>query len=132
MEEERRLFYVGMTRAKEKLHLTHACSRQRFGGRPTLQKASQFIEEIPSQYVISEKSHQQHFARTQYYEQKPKYKSIKSASAFELGQRVLHKKFGEGIILDHEGEGDRARVQVHFDAEGSKWLAVAYAKLETL
>ena len=56
--------------------------------------------------------------------------STVDGTAWQLGQRVIHRKFGEGIILNYEGQGKQARVQVNFDAEGSKWLMVAYVNLE--
>ena len=51
-------------------------------------------------------------------------------TGFKLGERVVHRKFGEGIVLNYEGSGEHARVQVNFDEFGSKWLVLAYAKLD--
>ncbi|MEW9797935.1 DNA helicase II [Alteromonas sp. CYL-A6] len=129
MEEERRLCYVGMTRAMEKLIMTYAESRRVYG-QDKYHTASRFIREIPSEYVeevrlnatVSRPVHNR-FSRQASHE-------AFEDSGFQLGQRVVHRKFGEGIVLNYEGSGDHARVQVNFDEFGSKWLVLAYAKLE--
>ncbi|QJR81205.1 DNA helicase II [Alteromonas pelagimontana] len=129
MEEERRLCYVGMTRAMKKLFITYAESRRVYG-QDKYHTASRFIREIPAECVeevrlkstISRPVHNR-FSRATSHE-------AFENSGFTLGQRVAHRKFGEGIVLNYEGSGDHARVQVNFDDFGSKWLVLAYAKLE--
>ncbi|GGW84287.1 DNA helicase II [Alteromonas halophila] len=130
MEEERRLCYVGMTRAMQKLIMTYAESRRVYG-QDKYHTVSRFIREIPAEHVqevrlkstISRPVHNR-FSRAASHE------SFED-SGFQLGQRVVHRKFGEGIVLNYEGSGDHARVQVNFDEFGSKWLVLAYAKLES-
>ncbi|MGE0625123.1 MAG: DNA helicase II [Pseudomonadales bacterium] len=129
MEEERRLCYVGITRAMRCLYLTYAETR-RLHGTDTYNRPSRFLLEIPSA-LVSE-------VRMKGAVERP-YGSRDSAAglfadddgALRMGQRVLHKKFGEGVVLQCEGAGERARVQVNFP-EGAKWLMLGYANLEAL
>jgi DNA helicase-2/ATP-dependent DNA helicase PcrA len=129
MEEERRLCYVGMTRAMEKLYITYAETRRVYG-QEKFHTASRFIREIPSQCIeeVRIKSTvsmpvSNRFSRATSHE-------AFENSGFKLGERVTHRKFGEGIVLNYEGSGEHARVQVNFDEFGSKWLVLSYAKLE--
>lgn len=129
LEEERRLAYVGMTRAMQQLVITYAETRRVYG-QDKYHTASRFIREIPTEYIeeirlrsqVSQPVHNR-FSATSSHE------SFVD-SGFTLGQRVAHKKFGEGTVLNYEGSGDHARVQVNFDDFGSKWLVLAYAKLQ--
>jgi len=136
LEEERRLCYVGITRAKSKLYFSHAESR-RLHGDVALCRPSRFIKEVPKELIeeirlkttISRSGNQRHKAGLSI--------GIKADievpnTDISLGQRVAHGKFGEGVILNYEGQGSNARVQVNFDAVGSKWLVLSYAKLEVL
>ena len=136
LEEERRLCYVGITRAKSKLYFSHAESR-RLHGDVALCRPSRFIKEVPKELIeeirlkttISRLGSQRHKAGLSI--------GIKTDievpnTDISLGQRVAHGKFGEGVILNYEGQGSNARVQVNFDAVGSKWLVLSYAKLEVL
>lgn len=133
LEEERRLCYVGITRAMQRLTLTYAEKRRVFG-RDEGRHISRFISEIP-QHLLKEASRRVSVTVPRYgsmaVSQAMGY-SIQdpSGDGFGLGQRVKHPKFGQGTVIDSEGAGERARVHVHFDACGSKWLALAYAKLE--
>jgi DNA helicase-2/ATP-dependent DNA helicase PcrA len=138
LEEERRLCYVGITRARTKLYLSHAESR-RMHGEVNLCRPSRFIKEIPNELLdeIRMKSSvsMPSFGNTRIGSRV----SSKLSGNIEvpetdlsLGQRVVHGKFGEGVILNYEGQGPNARVQVNFDAVGSKWLVLSYAKLEVL
>ena len=132
LEEERRLCYVGVTRAMQQLYLTYAESR-RINGRESFNHPSRFISEMPAD-LIQEVRPQTSLARPQASGVPPRHTSPLSAAEvagtdLKLGQRVMHRKFGEGVILNYEGEGSGARVQVNFDA-GSKWLVVAYANLQ--
>ena len=136
LEEERCLCYVGITRAKSKLYFSHAESR-RLHGDVALCRPSRFIKEVPKGLIeeirlkttISRLGSQRHKAGLSI--------GIKTDievpnTDISLGQRVAHGKFGEGVILNYEGQGSNARVQVNFDAVGSKWLVLSYAKLEVL
>jgi len=135
LEEERRLCYVGITRAKSKLYLTHAESR-RLHGEVNLCRPSRFIKEIPKQ-LIDEIRLKTTVSRTKVHRRNGMHNSLSSGAEIpqteiSLGQRVAHGKFGEGVVLNYEGQGSNARVQVNFDAEGSKWLVLSYAKLKVL
>lgn len=126
LEEERRLCYVGITRAMEKLHITYAETR-RLHGNETYNTPSRFISEIPKELIDE--------VRMQTTLSRPSSFAAHTAvpdTGIELGQRVLHKIFGEGVVLNFEGRGSHARVQVSFDDEGSKWLVLDYANLQTL
>ena len=144
LEEERRLCYVGVTRAMQQLYLTYAESR-RINGSETYNRVSRFVSEIPAEQIQE--------VRAQQPVSRPAYSSSFSAglaipsringglhrslveaelsgTSLKLGQRVVHGKFGEGVVINYEGEGKQARVQVNFTHEGSKWLMMAYANLQ--
>lgn len=126
LEEERRLCYVGITRARQQLYVSHAETRRMYGSE-TFPRPSRFIKEIPRE-VLNE-------VRLQGTVSTPVYQSNSdlgqdTAAGFYLGQRVHHAKFGEGVVLNCEGSGSHARVQINFDDVGSKWLVVAYANLD--
>ncbi|TVL16601.1 DNA helicase II [Shewanella algae] len=127
LEEERRLCYVGMTRAMQQLYITYAESR-RIYGRENYSRPSRFIKEIPPQYLQEIRLKAQ-VATPMANNRFSKSQSSFNDTGFNVGQRVLHPKFGEGIVTSFEGQGAQARVQVNFDDFGSKWLVVAYAKL---
>jgi DNA helicase-2/ATP-dependent DNA helicase PcrA len=133
LEEERRLCYVGMTRAMRKLHLSHAELRRLHGGE-NLCAPSRFLREIPADHLREVRPRVQ-ISRPLY---RPPALSAGvtggngNGTGVKLGQRVAHKKFGEGVVMAFEGDGARARVQVNFDALGSKWLIAGYAKLQPL
>ena len=125
LEEERRLCYVGMTRAKQELYLSYAESR-RLHGMDNYGVPSRFLREIPPGLVQE--------IRPRVQVSRP----FTTAAAgqlhaapvgLSLGQRVRHPSFGEGTVLDYEGSGAHARVQVNFSSAGAKWLVVAYANL---
>jgi DNA helicase-2/ATP-dependent DNA helicase PcrA len=132
LEEERRLCYVGVTRAMKQLYLTYAESR-RIHGTETMNRPSRFIKEMPED-VIKEVRLQNSVVKPppqRYASRGSGFTNAEvSGTEFRLGQRVLHQKFGEGVILNYEGEGSSARVQVNFSDEGSKWLVMAYANLK--
>lgn len=132
LEEERRLCYVGMTRAMQKLYLCHAQSRRLYG-QEQYPKPSRFLRELPAECIEE--------IRLTTQVSRPlvnnRFSGAASHSAFEntgfkLGQRVLHEKFGEGTVLNYEGSGPQSRIQVNFDQLGSKWLMTAYARLEAI
>ena len=126
LEEERRLCYVGITRAMEKLVMTYAESR-RLHGSENYNTPSRFLREIPAQ-LLQEVRLNTAIVRP--------VSSITQAQVpdteLSLGQRVYHRIFGEGTVLNFEGRGSSARVEVNFDDEGSKWLVLQYANLQLL
>ncbi|MFK8047280.1 MAG: DNA helicase II [Halioglobus sp.] len=126
LEEERRLCYVGITRAMEKLTITYAETRRMYGSE-SFNAPSRFIREIPADLLREVRLHT------------AISRPVSSVTHVEvpdtgmsLGQRVYHQIFGEGVVLNFEGRGGNARVEVNFDIEGSKWLVVQYAKLQLL
>ncbi len=123
IEEERRLCYVGITRAMRKLTLSYAESR-RLHGSDFYPKASRFLQELPPELIAEIRlgGATPGAWRTPTEEE--------DALGIELGQRVVHRTFGEGVVLQLEGRGAHARVQVNFVNGGTKWLVVAYAGLE--
>ena len=131
LEEERRLCYVGVTRAMQRLYLTYAESR-RINGSETFNRQSRFISEMP-EAVIEEVRLTGTIVRSASSQLSQSSLALSAGevvgTGLKLGQRVLHQKFGEGIILNYEGEGSGARIQVNF-SEGSKWLVIAYANLK--
>lgn len=135
LEEERRLCYVGITRAMRRLYLTYAEKRRVFG-RDDRRHISRFIAEIP-QHLIQENNRRvsvsiPRFGSMTVSQQLGYSITTPEGEEFVLGQRVIHPKFGSGTIIDSEGSGDRMRIHVHFDMCGSKWLVLAYAKLESV
>jgi DNA helicase-2/ATP-dependent DNA helicase PcrA len=131
LEEERRLCYVGITRAMEKLYITHAESR-RLHGSDTFNPPSRFLREVPKEFINEIRPRAQTnipYNRKDFKETKFEFEE---EIGIALGQRVLHKTFGEGVVLNYEGSGESARVQINFDGAGTKWLVMAYAKLEKL
>ena len=131
LEEERRLCYVAITRAMEKLYITHAESR-RLHGTDTFNPPSRFLREIPKDLIDEIRPRAQTnipYNRKDFEETKNEFEEEIGIS---LGQKVHHKKFGEGIVLNYEGSSDSARVQVNFDNYGTKWLVMAYANLKKL
>ncbi|MCU7828539.1 MAG: DNA helicase II [Candidatus Thiodiazotropha sp. (ex Myrtea sp. 'scaly one' KF741663)] len=128
LEEERRLCYVGMTRAMQVLYLSHAESR-RLHGSENYPLPSRFIREIPSELMREVRAGPS--ISQPLYGGSP-YQDTVELSGFNLGQRVRHAKFGEGVVLNAEGQGRSARVQVNFEEVGSKWLVVAYANLSSV
>ena len=131
LEEERRLCYVAITRAMEKLYVTHAESR-RLHGTDTFNPPSRFLREIPKELINEIRPRAQTnipYNRKDFRDTKIEFEE---EIGIALGQKVQHKKFGEGIVLNYEGSGESARVQVNFDNSGTKWLVMAYANLEKL
>ena len=132
LEEERRLAYVGITRAMQKLVISYAETRRLYGSE-TYNKVSRFVREIPApliQEVRLSNSVSRPMSTSSMGGGSLFAGSAIPQTPFNLGQRVRHSLFGEGTILNFEGAGAQARVQVNFENEGSKWLMLAYAKLE--
>ncbi|UPQ87901.1 DNA helicase II [Vibrio sinaloensis] len=132
LEEERRLCYVGMTRAMEKLYITYAEMRRLYG-QDKYHKPSRFIRELPETCLdeVRMKAQVSRPASSGRFSQTVVKESF-NETGFSLGARVMHPKFGEGTIINFEGSGPQSRVQVAFNGEGIKWLVTAYAKLEKL
>jgi DNA helicase-2/ATP-dependent DNA helicase PcrA len=131
LEEERRLAYVGITRARQKLVLCYAEAR-RLHGQDMFGMPSRFLREIPAPLL--------HEVRPKIQVSRPMYSAqprrnyghapLQESPGLRLGQNVTHSKFGSGVVTDIEGSGPHARVQVNFDDAGSKWLVMAYANLQ--
>ena len=132
LEEERRLCYVGATRAMETLYISYA-EQRRMHGVDNFGTASRFISEIPPELVdevrpalrVSRPVFRRDAAR-------PSRAQSEDTGGLNLGQRVRHQKFGEGVVLNCEGAGTHARVQVNFETAGTKWLVMSYAGLELM
>ena len=129
LEEERRLCYVGITRARKKLYLAYTEFRRLYG-QDSYNPPSRFINEIPHDCLEFVRPKQTY--RNSYFGSASLDSSDNSAHGYNLGDQVSHKSFGEGVILSIEGNGDSARVQVHFNSVGTKWLVMAYANLEKI
>ena len=127
LEEERRLCYVGITRARQKLYMAHAQMRRQYGSENYCMP-SRFLSEIPKD-VIEEIGFnpKNFFNRSKIQDKKNAYKENSI-----MGKRVLHKKFGEGVVISSEGSDSNTRVQVSFDEVGIKWLILAVANLEII
>jgi DNA helicase-2/ATP-dependent DNA helicase PcrA len=124
LEEERRLCYVGMTRAMHRLYLTYAESR-RLHGSENYPFPSRFLREIPADLMQEVRG-----GGIALMGGGRSMASQEPVDGFRLGQRVCHPKFGEGVVLNLEGKGASARIQINFESQGSKWLVLAYARLE--
>ena len=129
LEEERRLCYVGITRAMQELHLSHADVRRLYGNEHYA-TPSRFLDEIPEELLARTRPGPRTGLRVS--EPARSYRDAGNDTGYSLGQRVHHAKFGEGIVLQYEGQGQHARVQVNFQDVGSRWLVVAYANLDAL
>lgn len=129
LAEERRLCYVGMTRARQTLYLLYTESRYLYG-QEIHPRPSRFLSELPADRVNQIRSPQNR--ATIGLTSLVNSTQPVDDSGFKTGQQVLHQKFGPGVIIDTEGSGSHARVHVNFKQAGSKWLVLAYAKLEAL
>jgi DNA helicase-2/ATP-dependent DNA helicase PcrA len=128
LEEERRLCYVGMTRAMKQLFLTYA-EQRRLHGVDSYGAPSRFIKETPEELIEEIRPRVQVTRPVAVGRFRPEEPAV---AGVRLGARVRHGKFGEGVILNVEGNGAHARVQVSFESQGTKWLMVQYANLEPL
>jgi DNA helicase-2/ATP-dependent DNA helicase PcrA len=127
LEEERRLCYVGITRAREQLVLTSA-EHRRLYGQDLYPTPSRFISEIP-EHLVHEVRAKTNVSQPLY---SPSAAQGRSLNGLSIGQRVVHGKFGEGVVINLEGGGTHARVEVNFEHAGSKWLVMAYANLQAV
>ena len=131
LEEERRLMYVAVTRARENLYLTYAQSRLMYG-QTQYNLSSRFLDEIPENLI--KKINVAENPQIKQFNQPKQVTQIFSLSEYpyKIGSQVLHKKFGNGVVLAYEGSSNDLRVQVQFANAGTKWLALEFAKLEKL
>jgi DNA helicase-2/ATP-dependent DNA helicase PcrA len=129
LEEERRLMYVAVTRARRRLYLSHAQTRM-LHGQTRYCLPSLFLEELPEELLRKVNRAPAYVASTPSRAAASAPASRQgSANGLHIGQSVAHAKFGQGVIVSAEGGGAEARVQVNFGAQGMKWLALEYAKL---
>ena len=129
LQEERRLCYVGMTRSMERLFIVHAEMRN-LHGTETFNPPSRFLREIPEELTLEVRTGGS-IPRRNTLSGKVSKGEVPDTE-FKLGQRVFHEVFGEGVILNYEGQGSNARVEVNFDSSKTKWLMVSYAKLQNI
>jgi DNA helicase-2/ATP-dependent DNA helicase PcrA len=129
LEEERRLMYVALTRARKRLYLSHAQTRM-LHGQTRYCLPSLFLQELPEE-LLRHIGHTPAFVPGAPYASEPTqaYSTAALTDGLRIGQSVQHAKFGLGVIVSAEGRGEEARVQVNFGAHGMKWLALVYAKL---
>lgn len=134
LEEERRLCYVGITRAKEQLYITHTFSRMLFGS-TTYNKLSRFVNEIPSELVdgfkktVATPIQKEQVANTNFFTPPKPTISSKPPASYSIGEKVNHKKFGDGTILKATQVGNDCHLEIAFDSVGTKNLMAAYANL---
>ncbi len=132
LEEERRLAYVGITRAEKQLMITYA-SRRRLHGQEFFPLPSRFIKEIPAECVEQVRlAGSANPAFSGYSDSEARFglSSKQNETGFTIGEAVFHQKFGDGTVLATEGSGEHARIQVNFNHAGAKWLVTAYANLQ--
>jgi len=138
LEEERRLCYVGITRAMKQLYVTYA-EQRRLHGMDSFGTPSRFIAELPED-LVEEIRPRINVSRGLGGMARPAAAGARfrepaaepPAPGMRLGARVRHGKFGDGVILNLEGQGSQARVQVNFEHQGSKWLMLSFANLEVV
>jgi DNA helicase-2/ATP-dependent DNA helicase PcrA len=133
LEEERRLCYVGITRAKQILYVTHA-EQRRLHGMDSFAQPSRFLSELPAELVEEVRPRVNVSRPVRPASRTNRGASISPAAEMgvRLGQRVRHGKFGDGVILNCEGQGAHARVEVNFETAGTKWLVLGYANLDLM
>ena len=130
LEEERRLCYVGITRAKQILYMTYA-EQRRLHGMDKLSQPSRFIAEVPDEFIEEIRPRVQ-VSRPVRSARRSKSSALQEHPGIRLGQRVRHRKFGDGVILNCEGQGAHTRVEVNFETAGTKWLVLSYANLDLM
>jgi DNA helicase II / ATP-dependent DNA helicase PcrA len=128
LEEERRLMYVAVTRARQRLYLSHAQSRM-LHGQVRYGIPSRFLDEIPEELLkrLNSKPTQKNYATGGNYQA-----SSANNYPYKIGQSVRHSKFGEGVVVSYEGNADSLVIKINFGRDGLKSLAMEYAKLEKL
>ena len=126
LEEERRLCYVGATRAMRHLYITYAEQRRLYGV-DTYGQPSRFIGELPPE-LIEEIRPRLQVSRPVFIKRSTTLDEA-PPPGMKMGSRVRHSKFGDGVVLNFEGNGPHARIQVNFERQGTKWLMLSYANL---
>jgi DNA helicase-2/ATP-dependent DNA helicase PcrA len=141
LEEERRLMYVAITRARRRLYISYSQSRM-LHGQTRFNYRSRFLEELPSKALklLTPPVQKMQWHNTQHTQNTPfshsnstAFKAVltssESSSSLRVGMRVAHAKFGNGTVLTLEGKGNEARAQINFPMHGVKWMALSVAKL---
>jgi DNA helicase-2/ATP-dependent DNA helicase PcrA len=129
--------YVAITRARRRLYLSHTQSRM-LHGQVRYNMPSRFLDELPEQVLLNLNRRSESRYASSAHQTPASYSAPRNPSplgndtGYKVGQSVAHAKFGTGIIIDFEGRGSDARVQVKFRETGTKWLALAYAKLSAI
>jgi DNA helicase-2/ATP-dependent DNA helicase PcrA len=138
LEEERRLMYVAVTRARQRLYLSHAQSRM-LHGQVRYGIPSRFLDEIPEELLkrlnskpVAKSGYGRDYSELPAMMSKQQSSTQKSAMPWKIGQQVAHSKFGNGVVVSYEGNANDMRVQVNFGREGLKWLALEFAKLTAI
>jgi DNA helicase-2/ATP-dependent DNA helicase PcrA len=138
LEEERRLMYVAVTRARQRLYLSHAQSRM-LHGKVRYGIPSRFLDEIPEELLkrlnskpVARSGSNRDYSELPAMMSKQQSSTQKNAMPWKIGQQVAHTKFGNGVVVSYEGNANDMRVQVNFGREGLKWLALEFAKLITI
>jgi DNA helicase-2/ATP-dependent DNA helicase PcrA len=138
LEEERRLMYVAVTRARQRLYLSHAQSRM-LHGQVRYGIPSRFLDEIPDELLkhlnskpVAKSGYGRDYNELPAIMSKQQSSTQKSAMPWKVGQQVAHNKFGNGVVVSYEGNANDMRVQVNFGREGLKWLALEFAKLTAI
>jgi DNA helicase-2/ATP-dependent DNA helicase PcrA len=138
VEEERRLMYVAMTRARERLYLSFAQQRM-LNGQTRYCLRSRFLSELPDDSVRWLAPPKPSVVNQAWDNRSAAWSQAKASAAvnqnraswpYKIGQSVAHPRFGSGVVVSYEGQGDDLRVQINFGREGMKWLVVALAKLQ--
>ena len=127
LEEERRLYYVAVTRAQQKVYLSYANARRRFGGHPMPAVQSRFINELPEELVSGATRTASDYSEKIY--SKPTASHTSLSDEFAIGDHVEHKLFGKGKVIAVEGGGDTAKLTILFSGNVRKKLIAKYAKL---
>ena len=133
MAEERRLFYVGITRAQDRLFLVRAFRRRQFGSFEN-SEPSRFLYDIPEELLDGELE-SRHNAKEIWYERQTKWgpaEPVVTSAGYRSGMRVLHPSFGEGIVLSSRVDFEDEEVTVEFEGVGTKHLVASLANLEVL
>ncbi|ACT47324.1 UvrD-helicase domain-containing protein [Methylotenera mobilis] len=138
LEEERRLMYVAVTRARQRLYLSHAQSRM-LHGQVRYGIPSRFLDEIPDKLLkhlnskpVAKSGYGRDYNELPAVMSKQQSSTQKNAMPWKVGQQVAHNKFGNGVVVSYEGNANDMRVQVNFGREGLKWLALEFAKLTAI
>ena len=129
MEEERRLCYVGITRAKERVYLIYAFRRSRYGRFSEPGEPSRFLADVPREIVEGTSKDKPTISTRRTYEWQPE-KEVQAEAQFKAGDKVKHALFGEGVVIESKVKGEDEEIQVAFVGKGVKRLLASVAKLK--